>query len=384
MRVEINQADLLKPAKLNDGEHNLTVIGDLHGSALKLLHLLTQEVASVSSADYKRYIKHYFEGKAALPSSLELIEPDRKLVILGDDLGDRGANDAFTLELFDWMHRQKLNYSVIFSNHTLFFLEVLQDVRVALQSEQWQDEIKAIEKKVNIQMDMGTGQAHSLVTLLNSPRERIEQAIEHFNTCYLPHLKLLDYCYDEDENVVLFSHAPIHLPVIEMLAKGFRIWPKQVRHIHQLNRIGFECLINDLNKKFQEQFHKLDYKALNDMVGHVDIKHLKLRAQKKLKYGGLALISWNRSYDGLVQHAKHHHLKDATVSYVHGHDPADLSELKLSDAEKAIYEAHYVTLDNKVGKGMNEKDYVGDNPLIRFNDQAVHQITLPNLLVKMI
>ena len=115
LRVEVDIRVFPKCDKthLNDKTAEFT-IGDMHGSALKLLFFLTrQNVLKLSKDDYATITEIFLRGEnvdritaadlAKFKEILARTKVDRngKVRLLGDLLADRGANDYFTLKIIN-------------------------------------------------------------------------------------------------------------------------------------------------------------------------------------------------------------------------------------------------------------------------------------------
>lgn len=384
MRVELERINLLKlPEAKLAADYNLAVMGDMHGCSLKLLYVLLQEAAEMTLQQFDAYAECYQADKYISLPDLKLRQTQTQMIFLGDDLADRGVNDAMTLDLFLWMHQQKLPFHVLLSNHSLVFLEYISKLAHVLDDEKFEQFLIAVRADVARECEKHGGQIRSLNTFINLPDDNLIEYVKGYSEYYLSHLKLIDYCVDSNGYLILFSHAPTYLPVIEMLAKGYKVWPKQFKTINKMTRFDLENLIDALNQAFRNSIDSFDFPFFNEMLGSADIAQTKLRAANKLKYGGLALLTWNRDYKPLLKTSRLHQLQDAEVKYVHGHDNAKVEDICHTEAEEKVYYNHYVNLDNDLGKGLSESAFAGDNPMLRIEDFSATKRSLSGLLVKM-
>lgn len=108
--------------------------GDLHGDSIKLLYLLVSHgLMSISVEDYATLTELFSRkpeqfDKDDLITMLNIIELPRsrmhrgaKLILIGDEVCDRGNNDLFTLILLEKMNSEKLNFEILLSNHGMAF-----------------------------------------------------------------------------------------------------------------------------------------------------------------------------------------------------------------------------------------------------------------------
>lgn len=135
---------------LND---NIYLVGDLHGSFIKLLSVLIH-FNFITYYDDPMYVHysvmqqfHVFQ-KYAYESTEKSPFPDivyhflnknfqinseqfknKKIIFLGDTLCDRGPSDFITLLIFDWMTQHEIEYSGLIGNHefTICMAHLLSD-----------------------------------------------------------------------------------------------------------------------------------------------------------------------------------------------------------------------------------------------------------------
>lgn len=104
-------------------------IGDLHGNALKLLHLLIQEgIFLMTPAQYQEFVMLYqipadeisiaqLEKLENLIKNLQTPHPEIFIRLIGDERFDRGNNDYFIDLILKKMHNSHISYEILLSNH---------------------------------------------------------------------------------------------------------------------------------------------------------------------------------------------------------------------------------------------------------------------------
>lgn len=302
------------------GSNHQITIGDLHGNALKLLHILVRHgIFEISENDYQRFAEIYekeaknfdfsdagnkarkeaadIEAKQIAigkefnqlnPKRLPVTDPSLSSVaiklkelqtqwrdlaakkkevhandstltkpeidefheilgratvrakpllrLIGDDLGDRGANDYFTLKIFEKLHKQKVPYEVLFSDHG-------QEMVMTLKNSSGAHVIGNLTQKGSL-----------LRFLALREDNRIPAQTDMISQTYLPHIKLISYSItkhpqDPDKKeMTLFTHAPVDVvKKVIALAKAFGL-NSDVSTWQKLQKT-----IDDINTRFSEK-----------------------------------------------------------------------------------------------------------------------------------
>lgn len=227
------------------------VIGDLHGNAMKLFAFLlhTGLIDSNSNTDYIiSCIQLYYYN---IQSSYSLNEerfpfikttaivpfnapPDYflflqtiqklqfnaqavgkiKLIFIGDTLCDRGHSDYMTLLLYDLMAKNKINFTIIASNHDLAFIRQMELNTIGGYnpatpegdySSSYLNKIKVIE--------VGT---HASFDIDQITENMQRHALRIYKDVYKPRLKIVAYDQVDDKTIV-YSHAPCDFAAIQSL-----------------------------------------------------------------------------------------------------------------------------------------------------------------------
>tara|TARA_R110000868_G_scaffold8205_3_gene42487 strand:+ start:80803 stop:81858 length:1056 start_codon:yes stop_codon:yes gene_type:complete len=176
------------------------VIGDLHGNAMKLIFcLLTSRLLKISQEIYTQLCQAYHEVNYDIFLSLlrrlkcTSARKNRKLILIGDTLCDRGNSDYMTLLVYEWMSMQGVDFSIIFSNHDREF------VRYGLNGFNLPSRGVGISQDQSISFDY---------RVIDATKKRHVKNI--FKNIYLPRLKLLEYLPNTNNSLqpFLLTHAP--------------------------------------------------------------------------------------------------------------------------------------------------------------------------------
>lgn len=317
------------------GEIRQFNLGDLHGNALKLVYfLISEELASCDKQDFESLAKLYQKQpgdvtKEDLKLFCHLIEnikihPILKggmIRLLGDECCDRGENDYYVLKILEKLTKEKVPFEILFSNHGY---ELISCFEKGLM-----DHISYLET-----VECGTS--------LTNLRDFIKQdlislkEVDHLiKNIYYPKLKLLSCTKeikDQKTFYTLYSHAPIGLKTVRMLA----CHPYFLMSQDSIESLGLEKVIDKINRQFQsflqnglitEKFdHEIHNKTPPDQIPN----SLPIRR-----------CIWSRGFQANDEPI--HQIGDVYFSYVHGHDGNGITEPKFS--------LFVINLDNLFGKG---------------------------------
>lgn len=251
--------------------------------------------------------------------------------LIGDDLGDRGSNDYFTLKLLEFLQQNQVKESTLISNHGIEFVRswVKPSERSFLSPE---DRLSYIG-------------LNSLVDLDLIAKQDVQQLI---NKTYKPSLKILDYSLN-DEGIVLFSHAPVRFDSIKHTANRLGVSYddstnlKLAETIENINTaFQFELDGKYESTIYQEYFSFLDSDRGGEITGGLvdDPAKASMTAEEIAKWP-LVYLTWNRwdqakDQDSTARPAEH---KGYSIQYVHGHDD-----------HQSIGHEHVANLDTPLGK----------------------------------
>lgn len=204
-----DDADLYVYPQVGEKITTHVCLGDLHGNTVKLLYFLIKEdILRLKEEDYLALVAIYKIDKRYLTSddlnrfkhilNSANVNTLRSVLLLGDDLADRGHNDYFTLLVLNKLHQAKVHVEILLSNHGMAFLKyfyggALDNLGMHAQF---------IESLVNLDFLINSG----LVT-----RADLNSLV---NKSYIPKLKAFSYSLSSTNELTLYSHAPVGLETV--------------------------------------------------------------------------------------------------------------------------------------------------------------------------
>ncbi len=306
------------------GASTQLTLGDLHSNAIKLCYFLTRHgIIEISQRDYSQLVKLYLAVQTEknvkrftdIVRSLKVNNRQIILRFLGDELADRGRNDLFILILLEKLYQEKVPVEILLSNHGLEFIEAHE---------------RAFQKT-----RFGYSDARSFYNLQTIIAQKVvsnEEIKTLVKNVYQKLLTLVSFSLNKEENcLTLYSHAPIDLNVIKLLAEKFGVI---------YNDLSIMKLASTI-KAIQEQFYEY---VCNDKIHTLynTESFATLEPNATPTYNNvLEFTTWNRNYSCLVRPTVHNGYK---LCYVHGHDSGETTA-------NCIY-----NLDNQLGKPGYELD----------------------------
>ncbi|RUR17506.1 Dot/Icm T4SS effector Wip [Legionella septentrionalis] len=340
-------------------------LGDLHANAVKLLYCLVRAgFFEISSAHYERIVEIYgtfmdtvdaclvedkkLKAQQFLPPNIAEIKPQNDIFkpaqallaefdellanikvtnqgvllrLLGDEVGDRGANDYFILKILEKLRKASVPYEILISNHALGFIEAYELAQRFEYPSLGMDQARSL---YNLQKLID----HNLITR--------SQVVNLINYAYKPALKALSYSLDHANNTItLYSHAPVDLTIIKFLTEKFNEkYQKDLRVGITYQDESIEELaetIECINKEYTVHAELNFIHILYDRESIGCDPYAKPNAQNPFE-----MLTWNRDYEQIQRATKH---KGYNIHYVHGHDATGVTD-----------ECSYWNLDNTLGK----------------------------------
>jgi len=301
------------------------VLGDLHANAIKLVYsLILHGVVEIAEDDYARLVEIYQCAVDELSdgdlSDFNMIinkmsvktTTHNSLLFLGDELADRGQNDWFILKILHRLHHAGIKFDILLSNHGFEFISAHERETPVFTIKQMNAELTASLMNLQKLID------YKLIT-----RSSIDAMLAE---SYYPHLKLLAYSIDQQE-INIFSHAPIDLDVIKNIAFQFQL--DDVEY-HDETMFALANTIDDINQEFKQ---RVQDKCVNELVRG------QTRAQREAGFlnDPINFLIWNRNQRHLKRDLIHQGYR---VLYVHGHDSTATKEMNV------------LNLDNFLGKAL--------------------------------
>ena len=218
------------------------------------------------------------------------------LILLGDVIGDRGPNDWYMLLLLKILKKNKIKFTINFSNH---------DFETYL----W-----AIYHKFSAAPPAGiiiNTQRESLIHFHECYRHAsvtTQQKIQStYKNCYLKYLTLFTYHFDRANNrVIITTHAPGSISLLKDIAAQFNISKPDLSTPHKLMR-----LLNKLNKQFKEVL-------INNPQYFVSkLCPLTVTADSDADFKPIFRAIWGRQFE--LQENRHQHDYPYQIDWICGH-----------------------------------------------------------------
>jgi hypothetical protein len=234
-------------------------IGDLHGNAMKGIYFLIRYgvLTLEKSDDYTELLAIYNKQTNKLTRQdlmrfgeildRATIKKPKLITFIGDELADRGNNDWFTLLLMKKLHDSGVPYHIQLSNHS----------SVALQSFITQSPLPGI---------IGTtekNQQQSLDNMWSLVSQKVisgEEIIDLANQVYKPQLRMIGYTKTTDNQITLYTHAPVGLETIQALATKLGV----TYNDSTVNDL-IKC-IDEINEKSLTKITNSTFKQLHDVT----------------------------------------------------------------------------------------------------------------------
>ena len=276
----------------------------------KMLKIYKKKATSLTVGDIETY--------DTLVNNLKF-HKDTLVRLIGDELADRGSNDYFTLKILEKMHAEKVPMEIILSNHGLEFLRACKNANASENNKGFHG--------VKIEQVYASSVV-SLNKLVKRGLVEKEDIIRISNTAYEPKLKAISYSINpNNDQITIFSHAPIGLENIKNLAVQFNV-EYQDSTSEQLAQT-----IDSINKKFKYEDH---------------LKNKIFEHKIEDKNNALIVAIWNRDYKNLNRPQK---LNGFNLAWVHGHDSND-PKIGLPHITNLNNELGQLPLDNKGDLGI--------------------------------
>jgi hypothetical protein len=314
-----NTQDVLK----NQKNHQTRFFGDMHANAHKMIIMLESDgvlTFSDKDQDKKTVQQLYYSNDINVTAfhdfmysgNIKAISQLSPLVFIGDLLADRGKNDLLILFILDFLNKNKISFSIVYSNHDAEFVKNIVNIYH--------------QKYDNISDQLGSGQAQSLHGLKQSLQKGLyTNDIASLIKSYLDKLQLIKLIPHQDKTLMV-THAPLNARYLKEMITWSAV----------KENITLEKVVNQLNVRFVEY--------LNNLTQGYDSESEEF---KKFIFNFI----WNRDVDSdfTVAACWQKLTGEAlNITDIHGHDGNG----------KTLY-PESINLDNTVGKVPNKNDYDG-------------------------
>lgn len=313
------------------------VLGDLHGNPLVLItSLIVKGLISMPPDKFTSLVsciekfaqpcQSQADFKLLKANLLELLgtiklEPDyekTRIILVGDELADRGPNDIVMLYLLQWLDLHHFSYEITFSNHSFEHMRQANgdyDVSYLTDQETTRhclllDDSKAPSDIISL--------THLLQWIDVCGKEVCDEIRTIYRTIYLKHVKLLSYYFSDDELTLIF-HACIGLKTIEEIAGYFNLLQPKYPPIQFRKDTAQELMksIDDLNERFLLIFDDV----IEDIVCRRDLTHPIVRILWERNESQILRKQDFIAYDGMFKELIHQRKPPCNfkISIIHGH-----------------------------------------------------------------
>ena len=305
-------------------------IGDLHANAMKLIYVLIEEgILKLDSEQYNKLYKIYSmkasdlrkedidEFRSVLDSAP--LNNSKTLMLIGDELSDRGSNDFFMLLMIKKLSKARVHVEILLSNHGADFIYKLYGKKASIHS-------STTGSNDNMRLLV----ARKIITDIE-----INQIVNEY---YFPMIRALSYSISNKRALTLYSHAPIGLETVEVLAEILSVF------YDDTDQLSLMRTIDAINARIQQLLNSalLDDILKNDELAVFASDHFISGHPIPLCSPFYRLI-WNRELgEELRMESKNGSFK---VTDVHGH----IGEEPLKDKDGSLRATHQC-LDNHFGK----------------------------------
>lgn len=222
----VNIRRLDTPSSLENLSQEVISIGDLHGNPMKLIHILARYgILEINDEDFQDLWEAYdaMDVKIDSPEAADCVAAQINffctivrcldvnkpglLILIGDELADRGHNDFLMLYILFILHREKVPYWIQLSNHGLQALGYFEN--------------NPLDRYAKV------GQEASLDALdrlrAYSPKLYDNLMKNYVEDVYRKHIALIGYQIQDDGKLGIYTHAPINYFMLKNLATEFGV-----------------------------------------------------------------------------------------------------------------------------------------------------------------
>jgi hypothetical protein len=310
-------------------------LGDLHGNAIKLLYpLCRHDIAQISDDDYKTVVTIYTTKTQFIDAddirkfneALERIQfnpiaMQAMLRLIGDETGDRGSNDYFTLRILKKIRQANIPLEIILSNHGMEFITACE---------------KYPERKrfsaTTMTEHNHTNSLDNMQLLIDKGLITAEEILELYDEIYSPSLKPISYTLSDDETKITYYHHAINnLSVVYALALKHQV------PFDDSSPVATARTIDAINVKFKEHVVNKTVHTLSDERELRTAYEKGKNCEINFLTHPYEALMWNRNFEKTPRPTIYNNYK---VDYVHGHDSHSSGEDHIFNLDR----------DNNIGK----------------------------------
>lgn len=310
------EVDIRQYPRCEDNVNSLgkkVAIGDLHGNALKLLYFLVeQRVVKISEQDFNDFVRIYLIAENVYNVKFEHIDsflsilsnisvfPINKILLIGDVVCDRGANDFFTLKFLEKIIIDGVNVEILISNHDVDFIEICEKDKT----------FDCFRLQPIHAMSM-----QDLEILIKNKLIERKEILSIFENYYKNCLKPISYqLHSENNEIMIYSHAAIDLTIIKAMADKVSVQYKDE------SPQALAGSIDAINLEFEKQY--ITKKVIHTLFDPKEMWKGYENDQINGEEFPYVFAIWNRNYSELKRPKLHN---GYDVYYCHGHDLGEKS-----------------------------------------------------------
>lgn len=319
---------------LEEGQRLECVIGDLHANAIKLIWFLVRErvITNLTEENFQKLIaifqkgfvkysleekKHKLQGLtrediAEFNKIIDDLEFNQAIAVklIGDDICDRVGNDYFVLKILSQLSKKEVPLEILLSNHSIEFIDIYEkSYNKALIVETVEDTVDDQKINVTLRVDgffptdniqIDIRQVTSSLALRLALEEGLiaEKDVTALYDEYKKNICALSYSLLPDGRLVIYSHAPISLNTIKLMADKVK-----VKYL-DATALDLASTIDRINEKVKAL-------ALENKIHELyDFKNLKPGEVVDPAVDPFLYLMWNRDISIIPANSFH---------FVHGH-----------------------------------------------------------------
>jgi hypothetical protein len=266
------------------------------------LHLAEQNKKSIEQQllPFKEQFRDCIEQFNQLMTKLDINDNKTLIRLIGDEVGDRGNCDYFTLRVFDFLKQNNSQFRDLVSNHGCEFIYAYEQLMNDLPFN-----------------SLGTISEHQTTSFLGLKLLIDEQILSKNELCqliersYKPNLKIIDYSLSE-QGITLFSHAPIQFDSIQLMARRLGV------PYDDATKETLADTIDQINLKIQTYSNSNTMHSLFQNSGIIDKTNM---TEEEKAAWPLIYFIWNRWWETKETNLARPAFKNGySITYVHGHD----------------------------------------------------------------
>ena len=244
---------------------------------------------------FRQYLKK-FDSEFYKLLNLAKFETKHKLLLLGDLIGDRGPNDWFILLLLKTLKKNKVKFTINFSNHDYetYLWTVFNHFA--------DDKLTGVINDTQRCSLLNFYECHQRAT--KTLKQRMHNV---YLNSYLKRVRLFAFNYNRHTNTVtIATHAPGSLSLIKDIAGQFNINDPDCSTPHKLMR-----LLSKLNKLIRKNMlYNADY-FIKKLCPPADT------VNNEIHYLPIVRTIWGRHLE--LQNGRHQQQIDYKIKWICGH-----------------------------------------------------------------